>query len=302
MSTSRRLPTLPPGAVVFDIDDTLAEHGTDPLNPAKEVAVIGHDVFAAITAVTHLGGHVGINTGRRASDILNFANRRPDEELVTLFSKAELRRFDFVVMEMGSVIAYPREGRVEYAVSDPTTHTVHYTDTPSQTIDPAWRATFEAAGVPANELWMGRCVISSRSTHKAALESALATLGLDATMELVDNAGAVNVVPKGINKVTGLRQAAAHVGIPLDEMTGVGNSFDSDGPFMLACGRSVAVANADSRLRAVASGVTKGERGVGSLEVLNEYQRTLTRRLKEHSSSRPPAPPHVPPKGLQGVE
>lgn len=289
---------------VWDIDDSLADSDPDPANPAAMMATVREPTWRAMALHQDAGGRDAIATGRRACDLAVFPDRRADEPTRPVIPAQRLRRFDFAVTEMGGVILYPRTGQVEFAYPDPDTGRTTYgpvnrSPLASATTAARWKQALVDEGVPASEIWVGRTAVSSKAAHLDAVERALHRIEVAPGVTAADrysavlNGGALNVVPSGIDKAVGVRHAAQRCGYDLTQTAGIGNSMDSDWPFMAVTGFPVAVANGDSRLKAAVTAhiaatgrgaVTAGERGTGAVEVLRAQTRGLRRGETERES------------------
>jgi hydroxymethylpyrimidine pyrophosphatase-like HAD family hydrolase len=282
---------------IWDIDDSLADSDPDPQNPAAMVATVREPTWRAIAVHQDAGGRDAIATGRRASDLVAFPDRRPDEASRPVIPPQRLRRFDFAVTEMGGVILYPRTGAIDFAYPDAATGVTTYGPVNRSPLASAgtgavWKQALVDEGVPADQIWVGRTVVSSKSDHREAVIRALRRIeiapGVSAASaySVVLNGTALNVVPNGIDKAVGVRHAAQRAGYDLQRTAGIGNSMDSDWPFMETTAFPVAVANADDRLKAAVGthirrtgrgAVTAGERGSGAVEVLRAQTAGLRR-------------------------
>jgi GTPase SAR1 family protein len=76
------------------------------------------------------------------------------------------------------------------------------------------------------------------------------------------------VLPQGVSKASGLREALGELGLSAHNVVGVGDA-ENDHSFLLACGCSAAVANALPALTDEADIVLKGDRGAGVVELIN---------------------------------
>jgi hydroxymethylpyrimidine pyrophosphatase-like HAD family hydrolase len=83
------------------------------------------------------------------------------------------------------------------------------------------------------------------------------------------NKGAIMILPVGVDKGLGLRAAAQELQLPLDSIAGVGDA-ENDTAFLALCGYSVAVANALPELKERVNWVSKGERGAGVVELIDQ--------------------------------
>ena len=92
-------------------------------------------------------------------------------------------------------------------------------------------------------------------------------LGLE--LHIVFNKGAVMVLPSGVNKASGLAAALVESGLSPHNVVGIGDA-ENDHAFLAMCGCSVAVANALDSVKAEADLVTRGARGAGVRELIDE--------------------------------
>jgi hydroxymethylpyrimidine pyrophosphatase-like HAD family hydrolase len=90
-------------------------------------------------------------------------------------------------------------------------------------------------------------------------------LALDA--QIVRNKGSVMVLPRGVDKATGLRYALRELDISPRDAVAVGDA-ENDECLLAECGCGVAVANALPALRERAQVVTTGAGGQGVLEII----------------------------------
>lgn len=99
-----------------------------------------------------------------------------------------------------------------------------------------------------------------------AARAAVAPLG--GRYGVARNVNGVEVRPAGIDKAAGTRWLAQQVGVPLDDMAGVGDS-DTDLTFLTAVAWSAAPANATPAVRAAVGYVAAQPVGRGFLEILD---------------------------------
>jgi len=86
-------------------------------------------------------------------------------------------------------------------------------------------------------------------------------------MHIVYNKGAVMILPDSIDKSTGLEEALRDLGLAAEEVVGVGDA-ENDVPFLRACGRSAAVANALPSIKAIADVSLDAAHGEGVVELI----------------------------------
>jgi hydroxymethylpyrimidine pyrophosphatase-like HAD family hydrolase len=113
----------------------------------------------------------------------------------------------------------------------------------------------------------GRSVIATVRVFEQPVREAIEMLGLD--VQLIFNKDALMLLPAGVDKRSGLLAALGQIELSPDQVVGVGDG-ENDLPFLQACGRSVAVANAVPALRDAADLVTAGERGEGVQELIEQ--------------------------------
>ena len=77
------------------------------------------------------------------------------------------------------------------------------------------------------------------------------------------------ILPSGINKATGLAAALEEMGLSAHNVVGIGDA-ENDHAFLRAVGYGVAVANALPKLKETADRTTKGSRGAGVVELIDE--------------------------------
>src|SRR5262249_43303622 len=116
-------------------------------------------------------------------------------------------------------------------------------------------------------LFCGRIIVATREPHAPVVLQTIRDLGLD--LEVTFNKGAVMVLPSGVNKASGLAAALAELGISPDAAVGVGDA-ENDHALLAACGLGVAVANAVPALKEHADLVTRGPRGAGVVELIDQ--------------------------------
>ena len=202
---------------------------TIALDSTVEVAVL--DVLAALK---RSGRHLILATGRELPDL-----RR-------IFP--EYRLFDRIVAENGAVILDPSTGRERLLGAPPPIAFVERLR--------------DRKVVP---LSVGRSVVATREPSLAVVLETIRDLGLD--LRIIFNKGGVMVLPDRIDKATGLKVAAAELGVPLSAVVGVGDA-ENDHAFLETCGCSAAVANALPALKETASIVLDGCAGEGVIELV----------------------------------
>jgi HAD superfamily hydrolase (TIGR01484 family) len=197
------------------------------------------------------GGHVAPATVaalRRLKSsgwLLLLVTGRHLEDLLGVFPETDL--CDLVVVENGALLFAPAGDRLETLAPAPP---------------PRLLEELERRGV---DFSTGRTVISTTRQHEQAVREAAGFLGLD--LELTFNKEALMILPRGVDKRSGLLAALAELLLPADQVVGVGDA-ENDIAFLRLCGWSVAVANALPAVRQAADLVTSGERGEGVRELV----------------------------------
>jgi HAD superfamily hydrolase (TIGR01484 family) len=116
-------------------------------------------------------------------------------------------------------------------------------------------------------LSIGRVLTATWEPNHTAVLELIHELGLE--YQVIFNKGAVMVLPSGVNKRTGLAAALDEIGISLHNVVGVGDA-ENDHAFLSACECAVAVANSLSALKEQADIVTRGSRGAGVRELIEQ--------------------------------
>src|SRR6185369_6415446 len=143
-------------------------------------------------------------------------------ELLWIFPEVDL--FDVVVAENGALIYTPADRR-EQALAEAA---------------PA-RFLMALRERQVSPLSIGRVIIATDESQSAAVLEAIHTLGLD--LQVIFNKGSLMVLPSGVNKATGLAVALERLGVPPQQVVGIGDA-ENDHALLRYCGCAVAVANA----------------------------------------------------------
>jgi hydroxymethylpyrimidine pyrophosphatase-like HAD family hydrolase len=115
-------------------------------------------------------------------------------------------------------------------------------------------------------LSVGQVIVATRAPHETRVCEAIRELELD--LVVIRNKGAVMVLPRGINKGSGVLQALGELDISPQHVIGVGDA-ENDFDLLDACGCGVAVANAFPALALRAEIVTASPGGRGVLELID---------------------------------
>lgn len=189
-----------------------------------------------------------LRRAKRAGIKLLLVTGRELEDLMRTFG--ELDVFDVVVAENGALLYMPHPPRERPLASPPP---------------PEFAAALDERGV--EPISTGRIIISTREPHERVVLDTIRDLGLE--LEVIFNKGAVMVLPSGVNKGSGLREALAELGLRPSEVVGVGDA-ENDHSLLDACGLRVAVSNAVPALKKHADLVMVQPRGAGVVELIDQ--------------------------------
>ncbi len=159
-----------------------------------------------------------------------------------------LRLFDLVVAENGGLLYFPQNDIVRALAEAPSDDFV---------------ARLRARGV--DELEIGQTIVATHIGHHQSVRSTIDEMALD--LEIILNTDALMVLPKGVDKASGLAAALAHLALPADAVAGIGDA-ENDMVLLKSCGYAVAVANALPQVKAIAHLVTSADRGAGVEEFI----------------------------------
>lgn len=164
--------------------------------------------------------------------------------------------FDLAVIENGAVLYWPGTRQTRVLAHPPPDHFV---------------ADLRRRGI--QPVLTGEVIVATFQPHAPAVAAAIRDSGLD--LEVILNKDAVMVLPRGVDKATGLGAALAELGLEARQVVAVGDA-ENDLTFLKMCGYSAAVANALPELKAAVDLVTQGPRGAGVQELI---ERLLDGRL-----------------------
>jgi hydroxymethylpyrimidine pyrophosphatase-like HAD family hydrolase len=202
------------------------------------------------------------NSGRK----LLLVSGRELPDLLKTFDRLDL--FHLAVLENGATIYDPatKETRV---LADPPP------------------AKF-AEALRARGVWplsVGHVIVATFEPHDKTVFDTIREFGLE--LQVIFNKGAVMVLPSGVNKATGLTAALAELGLSPHNAVGVGDA-ENDHAFLKVCECSAAVANALPAVKDTADVVTRGKRGEGVAELIDEMIANDLSHLKTLARHRVP--------------
>jgi HAD superfamily hydrolase (TIGR01484 family) len=198
--------------------------------------VVDPDTIAAIRRLKNSGRRLILVTGRELPDLQR--------------AFPEFAGCDLIVAENGALLYEPGTGR-------------------ETVLSPAPPEAFVARlrERKVHPLSVGRSIVASWEPMQDIVLETVRELGLE--LQIVFNKGAVMVLPSGVNKASGLAAALVESGLSPHNVVGVGDA-ENDHAFLAMCGCSVAVANALDSVKAEADVVTRGARGDGVRELIDQ--------------------------------
>ena len=170
------------------------------------------------------------------------------EDLERVFPEVTI--FDLVVAENGPVLSRPRSGEIRLLAQPPA---------------PTFVDALRRRGV--DPLAIGHVVVATVQPNDTLVAEVIAELGLD--LQVILNKGSVMVLPRSVDKATGLAQALNEMSLSPETVVGVGDA-ENDITFLSMCGRGIAVANALDAVKQRADYVTQGRSSAGVREIINQ--------------------------------
>jgi hydroxymethylpyrimidine pyrophosphatase-like HAD family hydrolase len=191
----------------------------------------------------------GLSVRARAGIKLVLVSGRERDDLEKVFDAFEL--FEQMVLENGALLFHPRSAQEEVIAKPP----------PAALL----RALHERGVSP---LSCGRVVVATSRAHEASVRAAIEALELE--LATIFNKGSLMVLPRSVNKASGLLAALRRMRIGRQQVVGIGDA-ENDVPMLAACALGVAVANAVDSLKRDAAFVTNAARGDGVLEAMSRF-------------------------------
>jgi hydroxymethylpyrimidine pyrophosphatase-like HAD family hydrolase len=196
--------------------------------------VVDAQTIEALAQFQAAGGSVLLVTGREFADLQQVY--------------PQMMSLDGVVAENGAVFFQPQTN---------TRH--HLGAAPPDTL----MAAFAEHNV--SPVSCGEVIVSTWQPHGETVKQLIADLNLD--YQVILNKRAVMILPKGVNKATGLQYAIAQLGLSAERMAGIGDA-ENDIDLLQFCGLAIAVDNALPELKAIAHHITTQPRGAGVQELV----------------------------------
>src|SRR5881296_1206429 len=197
---------------------------------------VSEDTILALQEVRKSGRKLILVTGRDLDD------------LIKVFPRIDV--FDRVVAENGALLYRPATREERPLAQRPP--------------DEFWQQLIKRG---ADRVSVGRVIVATWRPHEKTAVELIRDLGLE--LQIIFNKGAVMILPSGVNKATGLKVALTELGLSPHNVVGVGDA-ENDHAFLAMCECSAAVANALPMLKERADVVTRGARGDGVMELIDE--------------------------------
>jgi len=191
------------------------------------------EVAVALQRFRDAGGRLYLVTGERVEQLAEFPR---------------LNLFDHVVAENGAVLFDPAT-RAEIVLCERP---------PAQLVE-----TLDERG--ACEVKSGRVVVTTKKDSKCQIEDVLADLKLD--WQIISNRKDMLLLPKGVDKASGLAALLEKTGLQAEQVVGVGDA-ENDLALFSVCGLGVAVSDAVPQLKTHAQFITEGGAGDGIVELV----------------------------------
>jgi len=211
---------------------------TDYDGTLAQDGVVPPEVWAALEHARAAGLRLVLVTGRVLPELLQVCDR--------------LDLFEQVVVENGAVLYDPHRRQQQVLAEPPPPAFVHL---------------LQQAGVAP--IVTGAVIVATFQPHQDTVRKVIAESGLP--LEVIMNKDAVMVLPQGVDKSFGLRRLLQQLGLPPEEVIGVGDA-ENDRTFLELCGLRVAVANALPEVQAAVHWTTPSPRGAGVRELLQRWR------------------------------
>ncbi len=171
---------------------------------------------------------------------------REMKELFSIFHSVSL--FDLIVGENGGLLYWPSTQKTKVLGPPPPDALVQ---------------ALRERGV--RSLSVGHTIIGTQEVYSGVISETLDDLGLD--WHAIPNKGALMLLPRNIDKASGLLAGLSELRIEPAQTAGIGDA-ENDFAFLDVCGLSAAVANAIASLKPRVDYVTAGNRGAGVEEFI----------------------------------
>jgi len=220
------------------------------MNPAPPILALASDYDATLA----FDGNIAPPTRqalarfKASSRKLLLITGRELEDLLAIVPDADA--FDCIVAENGAALYWPASRHIESLATPPPKHFLE---------------TLRKRGV--QPLSVGCSIVATTLPHYHGVQTTITEMGL--ALEIILNRDSLMILPAGVNKATGLARALRELGLPTEQVVGIGDA-ENDEAFLELCGFSVAVANAIPRIKQIADVITEQEHGPGVVEVIEK--------------------------------
>jgi phosphoglycolate phosphatase (TIGR01487 family) len=127
------------------------------------------------------------------------------------------------------------------------------------------------AHLPAKELFTNQCRLTEVCIEEDVGVSKVKALLKGFPVDVNSTGFGIHIMPRGMDKIVGVKRACAMIGVPLGKVLAIGDS-ENDIKMVENCGTGVAVANATKELKAAAKYVCKKTHGDGVVEALKHFK------------------------------
>jgi hydroxymethylpyrimidine pyrophosphatase-like HAD family hydrolase len=194
---------------------------------------IGAETLAALERARGAGMRLILVTGRTFFELIRVCE--------------PLDLFDAVVAENGGVLYFPATGVLRDQAPPPP---------------PRLLAELDGRGVPYQP---GRVIVGTWRAEEPRVRDALAMLGV--RMEIVYNRAALMLLPTGVSKGAGVREAIRALGLSFHDVLALGDA-ENDLDFFAACGWTACPINGVPELKDRADWVFPGEDGAAIAQAI----------------------------------
>lgn len=217
------------------------------------IAQDGHVDEATVTALERLrdsGRHLVLVTGRRL------------EPLLEIFPHLGL--FDRIVAENGALIFDPETGDERLLCP---------------AVPMEFMQRLKDRGV--NRIEHGRAIVATWQPHEIVALETIREMNLE--LQIIFNKDAVMILPTGINKAAGLKEALSDIGLSVLNTVAVGDA-ENDLIMLGCCGASAAVDNALDSVKQAVDIVLGEPRGAGVQQLVDMIMTNDLSHLREKSN------------------
>jgi phosphoglycolate phosphatase (TIGR01487 family) len=125
--------------------------------------------------------------------------------------------------------------------------------------------------LPAKELFTNQCRLTEICIEEEVGVNKVKALLESYPVDVNSTGFGIHIMPKGMDKIVGLKRACTIIGISLAHVMAIGDS-ENDIKMVGGCGVGVAVANAPKELKSVADYISKSPNGAGVVEALKHFK------------------------------